>query len=192
MRRVLLVLLVAVCTGGIYLAGVKARLLPSSRIARWLEQPVRAERPYGMAPVAWQAYLRACHQAKIHPFRIGQTIGDAPASVGYHKRDGFLNVRGEKIPYTAAVDLGQSDLSPAKTQAFVDALASQGFAAFYRHTGKWRGHEHIHAIYAFLPMKPQLQLQVAEFLQSRRQAGRRVKWERKLRRQNEKLRHWML
>lgn len=154
--------------------------------------PLKMTRPPGMAPVAWQAYLRACQSAKIHPLRIGQTIGDHPRSVGYHKRDGVLRVAGEKIEYTAAVDLGTLDLTPAQIERFVDALATQGFAAFYRHKGKWKGNEHIHAIYAFLPMKPQLQIQVGEFLRERRKAGRRPQWEKKLKKQNKKLRHWML
>jgi len=56
--------------------------LPRSR------HPRRMRRPYGMAPLAFGGYIRACTNAGIHPFRIGQTIGDHPRSVGYHKRDG--------------------------------------------------------------------------------------------------------
>jgi hypothetical protein len=41
-------------------------------------------------------------------------------------------------------------------------------------------------------MKPQLQIQVGEFLRAQRKAGKPVKWEKKLRKQNKKLRHWML
>jgi hypothetical protein len=167
--------------------------------ARWYQSvplPVmllrKNSRPYGMAPVAWQAYLRACKAAKIHPNRIGQTLGDNPNSVGYHKRDGVLQRGNQKIDYTAAVDLGVWDLTPTQIYTFLDALAAQGFAAFYRHEGKWKGNEHIHAIYAFLPMKPQLQIQLREFLSWRHKAKKPVKWEKKLRRQNRKLRHWML
>lgn len=149
-------------------------------------------RPYGMVPVAWQAYLRACAATKIHPHRIGQTIGANPNSVGYHKRDGVLQRGNQKIDYTAAVDLGVWDLTPQQINTFLDALATQGFAAFYRHEGKWQSNEHIHAIYAFLPMKPQLQIQIGEFLRERRKAKKPVQWEKKLRRQNKKLRQWML
>ena len=152
----------------------------------------RPTRPYGMAPVAWNAYLRACRQAKIHPLRVGQTIGNHPRSVGYHKRDGVLRVGKERVDYSAAVDLGTWDLTPAQINSFVDALADQGFAAFYRHKGKWKGGEHIHAIYAFLPMKPQLQLQVKEFLQSRKREGKSPKWRAKLKQQESKLKHWMV
>jgi len=152
----------------------------------------RPTRPYGMAPVAWNAYLRACRQSKIHPIRVGQTIGNHPRSVGYHKRDGVLRMGKERVDYTAAIDLGTWDLTPAQINAFVDALADQGFAAFYRHKGKWKGAEHIHAIYAFLPMKPQLQSQLSEFLRERRRAGKSPKWRGKLKAQESKLKHWMV
>jgi hypothetical protein len=191
LRRILMLL--------VALAALGLGVLLTQQSARWYQSvplpvvlPQKLSRPYGMAPVAWQAYLRACNAAKIHPNRIGQTIGDHPNSVGYHKRDGVLPRGKEKIDYTAAVDLGVWDLTPAQINAFVDALAAQGFAAFYRHEGKWKGNEHIHAIYAFLPMKPQLQIQLGEFLSARRKAKKPVQWEKKLRRQNEKLRHWML
>ena len=190
-RRVLMVLIaLSALVLGVLLTQQNTRWFQSVPLPRVV--PQKLSRPYGMAPVAWQAYLRACKTAKIHPNRIGQTLGDHPNSVGYHKRDGVLQRSKEKIDYTAAVDLGVLDLTPQQTNAFVDALASQGFAAFHRHEGKWKGNEHIHAIYAFLPMKPQLQIQVGEFLRARRKAKKPVKWEKKLRRQNEKLRHWML
>ena len=149
-------------------------------------------RPYGMAPVAWKAYLRACKQARIHPYRLGQTIGNHPRSVGYHKRDGVLRYGKQRIDYCAAVDLGTWDLPEPKIHQFVDALAAQGFAAWYRSGPKWKNGEHIHAIYAFLPMKPQLQGQLRHFLRERRRAGRSPKWRAKLRSQENKLKHWMV
>ncbi|HEX8552885.1 MAG TPA: hypothetical protein VF681_15180 [Abditibacteriaceae bacterium] len=145
--------------------------------------PQRMTRPYGMAPVAFEAYIRACNNAGIHPFRIGQTIGDHPRSVGYHKRDGVLNINGERIEYCAAVDLGAFELAEWQRQKFLRALAKQGFAAWYRSGPRWKNGEHIHAIYALLPMKPQLRGQVEEWLSDRRR--RRVKplkWETRLRR----------
>ena len=61
------------------------------------------------------------------------------------------------------------------------ALSRQGFAPFYRRGPKWKDGEHIHAIYALLPMKPQLRGQVNEFLRARRRRGLpRLKWEKKL------------
>jgi len=122
----------------------------------------------------------ACGEAKIHPFRLGQTIGDHPLSVGYHHRDGVVKFRGERLDYTAAVDLDTNDLKRAQLNRFLESLARQGFAAFYREGGKWRGREHIHAIYAPLPMKSQLQSQVREWEESRRRAGkRRYRWQKR-------------
>jgi hypothetical protein len=144
--------------------------------------PWRLSRPHGMAPVAFAAYVRACNNAQIHPFRIGQTIGDHPRSVGYHKRDGVILVNGQKEEYCAAIDLGTWDLEDARINRFVRELGKQGFAAWYRHGPNWKNGEHIHAIYAFLPMKRQLRGQVLLYLREERAAGRPVRWERKMRR----------
>ncbi len=146
-------------------------------VGRW-----RFERPYGMAPAAFDGFVRACNNAHIQPYRIGQTIGNHPLSVGYHHRDGTITFRGQKLDYTAAVDLGASDLTRPQLARFVESLAAQGFAAFYREGGKWRGHEHIHAIYAPLRMKWQLQSQVREWETARRRAGkRRYRWQKRWR-----------
>lgn len=135
-------------------------------------------RPYGMAPAAFQGFMRACQDSKIHPYRIGQTIGDHPRSAGYHKRDGVLNFRGEKLDYTAAVDIGTFDLTRAQIKALLENLAKQGFAAFYREGPNWKGGEHIHAIYAALPMKPQLRRQVREWVRARRKSGKaKLRWQ---------------
>ncbi len=162
--------------------------VPLARKAERLEASIfpsgsaRMERPFGMAPVAFDGFIRACLKAGVHPNRIGQTIGDHPLSVGYHKRDGTLDMEGRKIDYCAAVDLGSVDLTPAQVSRFCIALAGQGFASFHRNGPKWKGGEHIHAIYALIPMKPQLRFQVREWLQARRDNGfGRLKWERKLR-----------
>lgn len=137
-----------------------------------------------MHPIAFEAFVRACNDAGIHPWRIGQTLGDHPRSVGYHKRDGVTTLNGERIEYSAAVDVGTIDLDEARIKRFVETLAQQGFAAFYRSGPKWKGNEHIHAIYTQLPMKVQLRRQVRQFLRERRAHGKpRLKWEAKLRRQ---------
>lgn len=137
-------------------------------------------RPAGMAPVAFDAFVRACVRAKIHPWRLGQTLGEHPLSVGYHRKDGVVKVNGVAEQYCAAVDLGVGDLTAQKRDEFLESLAQQGFVAFYRQGGKWKGQEHVHAIYAMLPMKPQLRGQVREFLRSRRLAGKKaLKWSRK-------------
>ncbi len=147
-------------------------------------QPPRMERPPGMHPIAFGAFVRACNNAGIHPWRIGQTLGDHPRSVGYHKRDGVTTLYGERIEYSAAVDLGTWDLDEARIKRFVEALAQQGFAAFYRSGPRWKGNEHIHAIYALLPMKVQLRRQVRQFLRERHASEKpRLAWHEKLRRQ---------
>lgn len=143
----------------------------------------RFSRPYGMAPAAFDGLMRACSNAKIHPYRIGQTIGDHPLSAGYHHRDGIFRFRGQNCDYCAAVDLGTSDLNRDQIGRFLESLAAQGFAAFYREKGKWRGHEHIHAIYSPLRMKWQLQSQMREWEAARKRAGKpRYRWQRRWRR----------
>ena len=147
-----------------------------------LVRPGTLRRPYGMAPAVFKAYVRACTNAHVHPFRIGQTIGDHPRSAGYHLRDGVLKVDGERIEYTAAVDLGAEDLSDAQRNRLMEALAKQGFVSWWRSGPKWQGNEHIHAVYALIPMKPQLREQVLLWLRERRAAGEaRPKWVRKIR-----------
>ncbi|HEY0072530.1 MAG TPA: hypothetical protein VGB77_00390 [Abditibacteriaceae bacterium] len=148
---------------------------PRTGILRWPPVPVRLKltRPHGMAPQAFKAFVKACYRAKIHPWRIGQTIGDHPLSVGYHKKDGVVQWKGNSFDYTTAVDVGTSDLNDYQIKVFLEALAQQGFAAFYRHEGKWKGREHIHAIYVLLPMKKQLRRQVRQFLRERRVARKK-------------------
>jgi hypothetical protein len=136
-------------------------------------------RPYGMAPAAFAAYTRSCKDAEIHPYRIGQTIGDAKLSAGYHKRDGVLKIDGQSLDYTAAIDLAVFDLDRPSIHRFLHALTRRGYACWYREKGHWRGHEHIHAIYAALPMKKQLRGQVREFVRDRRSDGvKPLRWER--------------
>lgn len=143
----------------------------------------RFSRPYGMAPAAFDGFIRACNGAKIHPRRISQTIGNHPFSVGYHHRDGVVRFRGKRLDYTAAVDLGVDDLNRAQRDRFLESLAKQGFAAWYREGGKWRGHEHIHAIYAPLRMKWQLQGQMRQWGRQRRRAKKpQYRWQKRWRR----------
>jgi len=138
------------------------------------QRPIRMTRPYGMAPEAFNAFIRACRNAHIHPLRVSQTIGDDPRSVGYHKRDGVLRVGSEKIDYTAAADIITYDLKQPQIDRFVTELGKQGFAVWYRHGPKWKNGEHIHAVYAMLPMKLQLKRQVRLYLREENPS-----WERK-------------
>ena len=128
-------------------------------------------RPFRMAPQAFAAYERACRRADVNIERIGQTIGDALDSVGYHRRDSVLKMAGENVEYCAAVDLAVAGLSEKQIARWCASLAREGFAPFYRHKGKWKHKRHIHAIYAKLRMKPQLRRQVREFLAQRRDDG---------------------
>ena len=158
---------------------VAARL--SSQLPRADVAPTLT-RPYGMMPDAFAAFLGACQRVGVHPFRIGQTIGNDPRSVGYHQRDGTLVINGQKLDYCAAVDLGAQDMTEAHIQWFLRALTREGFAAWYRSGARWKGGEHIHAIYAPLKMKPQLQEQTRDFLRQRRRQGLpRLWWEKKFR-----------
>ena len=160
--------------------GIRSAQFP---ISSWLPpRRVRLERPAGMAPIAFDAFIRACVATKIHPARISQTLGNDPRSVGYHLQDGVLNLRGEKIPYCAAIDVSARDLDRATTLRFVRELGRQGFAAWYREGPKWKNGEHIHAVYAFLPMKRQLRGQVLSYLREQREDGTPIWWEKKLRR----------
>jgi hypothetical protein len=141
------------------------------------------ERPWGMAPEPFRAYIRACTNAGVHPWRISQTIGEAPRSAGYHKLDGTIEENGRLYEYSAAVDMAALDLSDRRREIFMEALAKQGFASFWRAGPGWKNSEHIHAIYCLIPMKPQLRQQVLNWLDKRRAEGkRRPRWVRKLRR----------
>jgi len=125
-----------------------------------------------MAPPAFAAYVKACIAAHINPNRIGQTIGNDSRSKGYHLRDGIW--QGE--PYCAAVDLGVNDLSPAKRSELLESLAQRGFIGWYRSGPRWRFDEHVHAVYAGLPMKPQLREQVRKWNRERQTNGRKSLW----------------
>lgn len=132
-------------------------------------------RPHGMAPIAFRAFLQACRSAKVHPFRISQTLGDAPRSVGYHLRDGRIG--GED--YSAAVDLGVNDLSPHRRAELLEAMARVGFASWFRTGPKWKNQQHVHAVYAGLPMKVQLQQQVRLWNRQRKKSGRKpLHWQK--------------
>lgn len=112
----------------------------------------------------FDSFIRACFYAKVSPDRIGQTIGNAPASAGYHKQDGTITLGGQKIAYCAAVDFGVNDLTRAQIKKLLQEMAKQGWAAWFR---DWDNNEHIHGVYVGLRMKPQLALQVIDFLRDR-------------------------
>lgn len=105
--------------------------------------------------------------AGVTATRITQTIGSAPASAGYHARDGYV----AGAPYTVAVDLRARDLTETQLRALLGRLATNGFAGWYRKPGYdgWPSSEapHIHAVWAGAPMKSQLEMQVRDWLAGR-------------------------
>jgi hypothetical protein len=118
---------------------------------------------WGMFPAASDAY-RATGLAAS---RITQTIGNAPASAGYHARDGYANGQ----PYCAATDISTRGLSLTFIRRLLERMGRLGFAAFYRRPGYdgWPSSQvaHIHAVYAGAHMKSQLRGQVTDWLSGR-------------------------
>lgn len=132
------------------------------------------QRPRGMAPSAFDAFIRACFYAGVNPEstsegtkRVVQTIGAAKASAGTHAQDGTVTVNGQTIAYSAAVDISVRGLAVPTIKKFLQELAKQGFVAWYRHTGSFAQNRHVHAVFAGLPMKKMLQAQVVDFLNDR-------------------------
>lgn len=134
------------------------------------------ERPKGMHPLMFSAYIRAFFKAGIDPEnaattppkkRITQLIGNAPASHGVHKADGtFMNENGEAEAYGAAIDIQIKDLEfDQHIKPLLIAMAENGFCPYHRHTGSFAGaNRHIHAVYCAVHMKSVLADQVDDWL----------------------------
>lgn len=125
------------------------------------------QRPYGFLPSAFTAYILACYKAGIDPNRVVQCIGNAPASAGYHARDGIVLDNGVPRAYCAATDVSVRGLSDAQIHELVEQLSRQGFAAWYRYRGSFANNRHIHFVFAGCKMKSQLRGQVHDFLAGR-------------------------
>ncbi len=129
----------------------------------WAACPDRALLRFGLHPEASDR-IRC---AGVGADDISQTIGNAAASAGYHARDGMAG--GE--PYCAAVDIRTRGLSNRQIRALLDRLAENGFAGWYRQPGHdgWPADEapHIHAIFAGVRMKAELQGQMRDFFRGR-------------------------
>ncbi len=122
------------------------------------------KRPYGMAQRAFDAYFAAMKAAGINPDRIVQTIGNAPASHGFHTADG-VDEFGHG--YCAAVDLSVKHpgaLTDDEIQTVLDELAQRGFIGWFR---DWGVNSHIHVVFCALKMKVQLRDQVHDWFQHR-------------------------
>ena len=115
---------------------------------------------YGYYPDARDALL----QLGVTSSRVSQTIGNAPASAGYHARDGSAN----GVDYCAATDVRVIGLSETQIKALIENLARLGYAGWYRKPGSdgWPSTEapHIHTVHVSAPMKSVLQAQVADWL----------------------------
>lgn len=132
------------------------------------------DEPGTPTPVAFAALLEwglhprasdALRAAGVQAWRITQTIGNAPASAGYHAQDGSVN----GAPYCAATDISVSGLTDTQIHNLLERLAKSGFAAWYRKSGRdgWSGANHLHVVYANSKMKSQLRSQVRSFLVGR-------------------------
>lgn len=136
-------------------------------------------KPIGLHPDSFKAYVQAFYQAKINPEhsagggrRIMQIIGEAPASAGFHRRDGYFkytNAAGVIVtsPYGAAIDTRSRDLSTAECERLWKALIKNGFAAWWRHTGSFADNQHFHMFYLGIFVKPELRAQAKDFFRRR-------------------------
>lgn len=124
--------------------------------------PRGATRPFGMSPWQYACFKRACLKAKASPSRVVQTIGNARLSAGFHAQDGIAREGQDFYPYSAATDLRTRDLSRPQIRALLSALYDAGFVAWYRYQGTFKVCQHIHMVFAGLPMKPQLRRQIAD------------------------------
>lgn len=133
----------------------------------------KLKRRPGLTPAQWTAWCNAADMANIsltqHPkLRVTQAIGNAKASAGFHARDGWVTVDGHKEPYCAATDGSVLWLTLAEIKAWLNALAWWGFAGWYRPwTTNGTPNYHIHVIYAGLPKKPELVVQLLDFVNDR-------------------------
>lgn len=129
------------------------------------------KRPAGMLPTAWERYKHCADIAMVGRPNIVQTVGDAPASAGFHRADGtFLNEAGETEQYCAAVDFSihhPQSLSGVQIGRFLLSLFHGDFVPFWRHGGTWEGQEHIHAIWVSCVMKDELLQQIHDFCMGR-------------------------
>lgn len=125
------------------------------------------ERPTGMHPEAFAAYVTACFQAGISPARVVQTLGHAAASAGTHGKDGtFINENGKPEAYSAALDLSVKHprLTVEQRERLQKKLWSNGFGFWYRQAPEFPNNEHLHGIYFGVKMKRSLRNQAHAFL----------------------------
>src|SRR5678815_5019014 len=114
-------------------------------------------KPAGLHPEALAAL-----KGLVLAHRITQGINHAVERGNVHGTDGLIDGKA----YTAAADISVRCLSEAQIRTLLDRLADAGFAAWYRKDGQdgWKGHQHIHAVFAGCSLKPVLHLQVEDWL----------------------------
>ena len=114
-------------------------------------------KPAGLHP---DAYAALQNMALGH--RITQGINHALERGNVHDTD--VTIQGK--PYTAAVDISVRCLNVTQIRSLLAALATRGFAGWYRKAGldDWTGPPHIHAVWAGSPLKPVLRQQIDSWL----------------------------
>jgi hypothetical protein len=131
------------------------------------------KRRTGVAPSAWNSYVSASEMAGIDlrehsKLRVTQSVGFAKASAGYHAPDGTVKTESGRESYCAATDTSVLWLELGEIRAWLNSLAWWGFVGWYRPwTTNGKPNYHLHIIYAGLPMKPQLDRQLVDFLNNR-------------------------
>jgi hypothetical protein len=97
----------------------------------------------------------------VHPSRVSYTLQNKKESAGMHLPEPGTNT-------TAAADLYVGDLSESQIHDLLDSLGRAGFAAWYRTPGRdgWPALylPHVHAVYAGVPLKAGLRVQVRDYL----------------------------
>jgi len=92
---------------------------------------------YGLMHPSMDAALK---ELGVTDGEILQTVGDAPASAGFHLEEGVINGH----PFSSCVDLSWDIASVGLKSHLVEA----GFAPFFRYPSSgWTGSRHIHAIF---------------------------------------------
>lgn len=120
----------------------------------------------GAQLVRWGIYpdaSDAMRRLEISSGDIAQTIGNAPASAGYHLADGMAN----GAAYCAATDIWVAGMTDHQIRVLLEQMGRRGFAGWCRGCGNdgWTGPKHIHTVYVGAAhMKSQLQAQVHSWL----------------------------
>jgi hypothetical protein len=132
------------------------------------------QRPFGMTPAMFDAYIRGMYYAGINPAktshgtkRVVQTMGTSvSASAGTHAQQGTVtDSSGKKIAFGACVDISVRGLTKAQIKKMLLELAKQGYAGWFR---DWDGNEHCHIVYCGHFIKDDIVInQIIDYLNDR-------------------------